>query len=257
MNRPTLSGAHQGHQSAMAEDLEVGPERGRRLQILAKLRERIVRGQYPQGARLPSEAALAREFKVSRPVVREALASLRGERLTRIRAGSGSYVLETGEDALPLMAPLGSLADLERCFEVRHAVEPRAAALAASRHDAVAATALRAALDRLESLAADGTDDPQADLDFHLAIARAGRNRYFADILLGLERPIVFGMRLIRDFGRQQPRGARRIALEEHKAVALAILARDPERAAESMETHLARTRSRVFEGDLGVVGGR
>ena len=52
----------------------------------------ILDGQLPANARLPSELALARKFGVSRPVVRQALAKLRDERLIASRQGSGSFV---------------------------------------------------------------------------------------------------------------------------------------------------------------------
>lgn len=63
-------------------------------QIADLLRDRIVRGDYPQGAKLPSETALVKEFDVSRLTVRRALAVLMSEGRTEAKRGIGVYVRE-------------------------------------------------------------------------------------------------------------------------------------------------------------------
>ncbi|WP_341872814.1 FadR/GntR family transcriptional regulator [Leucobacter insecticola] len=61
--------------------------------VFQQLREAIVRGDYPEGSKLPSEAKLAAVFGVSRPVVREALQGCAALGLTETRVGSGTVVL--------------------------------------------------------------------------------------------------------------------------------------------------------------------
>ena len=219
------------------------------LHILARLRERISNGDYPSKSRLPSEASLAAEFGVSRPVVREALACLQDDALITVRRGSGSYVRDQRSPA-PETPPLSSLADLERCFEVRLVLEPRAAALAAERHLEPGQQAIKAALDRLRAAAAAQAEDSEADLAFHLAIATAGGNPYFGDMLAVLRVHIMFGMELTRRLGRLRPGGGAGQAIAEHEAIASAILARDPGTAERAMTAHLERTRRRVFGGE-------
>src|SRR5439155_1326580 len=71
-------------------------ERERRplpLQVYARLRARIIAGEDLPGARLPSEADLAKSFGVSRVTVREALRLLQREGLLVARHGSGHFVL--------------------------------------------------------------------------------------------------------------------------------------------------------------------
>lgn len=65
------------------------PPRSQRVYLL--LRDRIVSGELPEGARLPSEAALTQEYEVSRVTVRRALDQLAAEGLLDKRAGSGSF----------------------------------------------------------------------------------------------------------------------------------------------------------------------
>lgn len=56
------------------------------------LRHRILSGQLPVGARVPSESELAEEFETTRGTVRQALASLTFEGIIVRRMGSGTFV---------------------------------------------------------------------------------------------------------------------------------------------------------------------
>ena len=70
------------------------------LQVADQLRDLIQQGTIAPGGRLPSERALAEQFGVGRPTVREAMIALEIAGLVQIRSGSGVYVLEqTGRDA--------------------------------------------------------------------------------------------------------------------------------------------------------------
>lgn len=61
--------------------------------ILAEeLRERLLGNEWPAGAQLPSEAAFAAAYGVSRATVRTALGSLEKAGFIRIRHGKGSFV---------------------------------------------------------------------------------------------------------------------------------------------------------------------
>ena len=62
------------------------------LQIRAQVHRRILSGQYRPGDKLPSEAALAREFGVSRMTVTKALQELVDREYLRRVQGGGTYV---------------------------------------------------------------------------------------------------------------------------------------------------------------------
>lgn len=66
------------------------------LEVYAALRERLTRGDYAPGERLPSEAELAKAFGVSRVTVREALRLLQRDGLVKARHGRGHFVLGHG-----------------------------------------------------------------------------------------------------------------------------------------------------------------
>ena len=61
-------------------------------QIADQVAGLIARGEFPPGARLPTERELAQLLGVSRPSVREGLIALEVEGLVDVRVGSGIYV---------------------------------------------------------------------------------------------------------------------------------------------------------------------
>ena len=63
--------------------------------VFEDLRGAIESGELSLGTRLPSEAALAERYGVSRPIVREALRSAQTLGLTQTRTGSGTFVIAT------------------------------------------------------------------------------------------------------------------------------------------------------------------
>ncbi|WP_024800841.1 GntR family transcriptional regulator [Nocardia sp. BMG51109] len=62
------------------------------LQIAGYLRDRIVRGDLPPGAEVPSERELSADWRVARPTASKALQVLRQQGLVESRRGSGTYV---------------------------------------------------------------------------------------------------------------------------------------------------------------------
>jgi GntR family transcriptional regulator len=71
---------------------QITPPVPRWRQVADYLREGILSGQFPAGQPLPSEEVLAGEFGVSRPVIRQAVATLTGEGLVSVRRPFGAIV---------------------------------------------------------------------------------------------------------------------------------------------------------------------
>ncbi|WP_217808246.1 FadR/GntR family transcriptional regulator [Marivita cryptomonadis] len=213
----------------------------------------IVQGRFPEGAKLPTETTLAQEFNVSRPVVREALARLRDDGLIQPRQGAGSFVLKRPGSALLRFAPIGSIADIQRCFEFRIAVEPMAAKLAATRRDDKELEKIKAALEALDEAIKLGTVDVASDFAFHNAVAHASRNAYFATTLHSLEQSVKTAMLLNRQLSLLNPLERLNLVQAEHRVVYKAILDRDGEAAFDAMYKHIEKARNRVFDGDAAV----
>lgn len=77
-------------------------------EISGSLSAAITGGKYAPGDRLPSEAQLVQQFKVSRPTVGRALRQLAQDGLIERRAGSGTYALNPNS-ARPSAQTLGLL----------------------------------------------------------------------------------------------------------------------------------------------------
>jgi len=107
--------------------------------VKAALRERIARGGWQAGTRLPSERELVLEFGCARMTVHRALRELEEEGLIERRQGSGSYVAE--------LHPISNLLQVRDIHdEIRergHAHGTRVCRMARTRCDAAVAAAMR------------------------------------------------------------------------------------------------------------------
>ena len=230
---------------ASAPDVEAKLSAG----IYEQLFELIVAGEFPVNARLPSETELARRFGASRPVVREALARLRDDALIVSRQGSGSYVKRRPDQAVLQFVPVGSIADIQRCFEFRVGLEGAAAALAATRREDIDLANIKAAFRKLEACIETGQLGVEADEHFHHAIAEATHNQYHLSVQTSLQPHIAVGMSLTRNLSLRRAAQRLRLVQDEHLAIMKAIQGRDPQGARAAMETHIDNARRRMFEG--------
>src|SRR5881409_2264793 len=105
--------------------------------LFEQLAGEIRSGRLAPGARLPTEHALTRAARVSRTVVREAVAALRAEGLVITRQGVGAFVPENARRPLRIdfdqLSPLRAVLDV---MELRTGIEIEAAGLAADRGSA-------------------------------------------------------------------------------------------------------------------------
>ena len=216
----------------MTQILEV-PRIARRsaaAEVQAKLQALIESGELKPNERLPSEAALAQSFGVSRPVLREALMSLQALGLTASQSGKGTFVV-SDRVRPPLLMGRYSPAHIK---EVRRCVEIPSARLAAERRTDHDIGELAGILARMEE-----ADDParrnRLDASFHIAIASAAGNPLIAklveDLRSVLEEHSLAAARVPH---------RRKEASAEHAAIYEAIVRRDPDGAAMAMENHLA-----------------
>lgn len=210
----------------------------------------IMTGDFAVSERLPSEDELAERMGVSRPVVREALGRLREDGLVTSRRGSGSYVVRRPAPAVGSFAPVSSIADIQRCFVFRIAVEGEIAALAAKVRDREGLTNLRHAFAALEFVCEQGRLGVDEDIAFHRAVAETTGNHFFVTTLNSLHDQIATGIRLNRNLSLIQPK-SRLIAVQvEHRAILEAIEKGLEDDARRAMHIHLENARRRVFEGN-------
>lgn len=209
----------------------------------------IARDEFTVNSRLPSETALSARFGASRPVVREALQRLRDDGLIVSRRGSGSYVTRRPDAAVLHLVPVGSLADVQRCFEFRAGLEPAAAALAAERRDDEDMRRINAAMAALERCIAEGHLGVEEDGRLHDEIANATHNQYHISVRALLRSHFVAGMNVTRSLSLRRPANQLRAVQDEHVLIIDAIARGDADAAHRAMEVHILNARRRMFEG--------
>jgi len=206
---------------------------------VAHVRGLLDRGELKGGDRLPAERELARALGVSRPSLRAGLRSLAEMGVVVIRPGAGSFIAggppAFGTDALGFQAALHGFTR-DQMFQARLVLEVAVAGLAA-RHatpeDMIAvseeATGMFASL-----------DDPLAflghDISFHRAVAAASGN----PVLSALVNMVAEQFREQRQRSIGRARDLKEAA-DEHRAIYVALRARDAERASRAMRDHLER----------------
>jgi GntR family transcriptional repressor for pyruvate dehydrogenase complex len=220
----------------------------RRLRILddvfLQIRDAILAGEVPEGARLPNERDLAEQFEVGRPTVREALRSLEALGIVEIRPGrsGGAYAAQPSEATLgSALATLISLrgASPQELAEFRLGFEADTAWWAAQRAEADDVSALEELVAETRRRVPEVTDDwtpvTDADARWHEALARVTRNRLRIGISLGLHEP---RLRQVPQLGEAHARYARTIP-DALAAITRAVEAHDADGARSAMAGHI------------------
>ena len=188
--------------------------------------------------RLPPERELAERLNIKRHQLRKALSTMRetGSLLPPSRGRPATSPSRVDEQLVHLTNPMEVL-------ELRMILEPGLARVASIR-----ASALEIARIRDAATTSPGASYGAADLAFHLAIAAASRN-YLAIEFYKLLRQVGVDAR-VRIPSQSEPNCPKRTAQRdsEHRAIAEAIAARDPEAAEAAMRTHLQMVQQRILE---------
>jgi len=216
-------------------------------EVYEVLMQQIVAGEYSVGGRLPSELTLAKAAGVSRPVLRHALARLRSEGLIRSRQGAGNFVIRREARSALDFGPLQSIPDVHRCLEFRAALESASARHAAALQDSAGLEEIERSMEAMEKAVANGAPSVEPDFEFHLAIARATRNRFFVISLEALRAPVLFGINLTRSLSKEPASQRLEEVLAEHRRIYEAMRDADPEAAGMAMARHVEAGISRLF----------
>jgi GntR family transcriptional repressor for pyruvate dehydrogenase complex len=210
-------------------------------EVVDRIQQMILSGVLNSGDRLPSEQQLSDQFGVSRTAIREAVKALAERGLVRVRQGQGTFVVLPSSDRasefLSMFLQLNKRSITE-LVEARRAIELEAVALAAARRTDDDLTRITECLEGMRYIQSSAAADPEpfieADVEFHLNIARATRNEIFP-----------FMLNVLRDLLRENIRQAlqapqtRSRALGEHEKVFAAIKEGDADKARMTMIRHL------------------
>ncbi|MEU4344631.1 FadR/GntR family transcriptional regulator [Nocardia sp. NPDC023852] len=199
--------------------------------VFRRLKSLIQSEEYAVGDRLPAELALAQQFGVSRPVVREALHACATLGLTETRTGRGTFVVSKKESSQLTFAGV----DAEDLIEARQLIEIPTAGFAAERRSLNQLQRLDEILGKL-AVAADDHEWVRYDGELHTAIAAASGNKMLATLVADTRRALDIQSEFLN-----LTQDRRADSDREHEAIVRAIEVGSPEGARSAMAEHLAR----------------
>lgn len=209
--------------------------------VTNELGKAIIGGYYNGDTGLPTEAQLCDEYGISRTAVREAVKMLAAKGLISSRPRQGIRVeppenwnLYDTSVLKWMLESSPSLYVLKEFLQMRLAIEPHAAALAAKQGNKEAIAKIGDALAAMEAAAGEPNGNiHDADLEFHTAILLASGNRFFYQL-----RDFIRTALNVSIQHTTPAKGSKKIIAEEHAKVYIAILNGESERA-KNMMTYL------------------
>jgi GntR family transcriptional repressor for pyruvate dehydrogenase complex len=201
--------------------------------------------------RLPSESIIAKHFKVSRTVVREAIAILKKEGVLQSRKGSGTFIDEKFKPNPEMVseATEQSVHALQNIIEVRRGMESEIAALAAIRRTPGQLSDIEDALRKIKQVTDAGLSGVEEDVRFHKLIAQATGNPYWLKFVDTFSYSLRAATSVTRanedrrlDFAQQ--------VQEEHEAIVSAIASGNAELARQAANQHMVNAAKRLKLAD-------
>ena len=209
--------------------------------IAAILGSEILRGIHPADENMPAEPDLIRRFRVSRTVIREVMKTLAAKGLVVSKTRIGTRVRDAAQwnlfdaDVLTWRVSVGlDPAFMRSLTEVRRALEPPAAALAAQRRTTTDLARMRHHVSEMARPGHTRQSFAKVDLALHLAIGSASGNPLMRSM------GGVIQAALLSSFTFSSPVDDARshaVSIRSHASIVDAIEARDARAAAKAMLT--------------------
>lgn len=220
--------------------------------IMDQLESMILEGSLKPGQQLPAERALAAQFSVSRPSLREALQKLSAKGLIVSRQGGGSFVSEKIGSSLvdPLTELFSTHPEAQSdLLEFRHALEGVSAYYAALRCTPADKKRLQACYAALQAAHEQKSfeKETKADAEFHLAIAEASHNAVLLHTMRSLftllHKNIYSNLESV-----YRKRNTRQLIHDQHLVLLESIVAENPEKARAAAHHHLTFVKEAIVE---------
>jgi len=214
--------------------------------VMRQILKAIEEGQIKESDKLPSEPELAKEFGVSRSVVREAMSGLVAMGVVKRIAGRGTYVQPKGKSYVPMVADCASywehlqVSSSPDAYIARLVIEPAIGEYAAGRLGPRGMRQLKSIYKKMQQ-AIDKKDlngYRELDIAFHLELAKASGNKVLYEIL----KKVVDLTQLDRwDIGKIWPSNNASIqrSLEDHKKLLELLERGTPREVRRRLEIHL------------------
>lgn len=212
-------------------------------EVVQQIEGLILEGVLRSGDRLPGERDLARQFDVSRPILRDALKLLETRGLLEARHGGGTFVADVIGQLFsqPVMELISSNRKAASDYlEYRREIEGIAADYAARRATADDRALLDRIVARMEAAyrAQDFAEEGRVDVEFHSAVGECAHNIILLHTLRSCYRLLSDGVLRNRLLVFSLP-NAREALLEQHLAIHAAVSRGDPDAARHAAMDHI------------------
>lgn len=207
-------------------------------EVARRLLDYIRDNNLGAGHKLPSERILTEQLRVTRSTLREALAALDLLGVIVSRQGSGNFLTDTPSELLPQAIEWGLMLGRQRTLDIAEArqhIEVAVTTLAARRSTPEQLAVLSSKLAAMEAAQTSTDQLMEADIEFHLQIARMAENSVLADILHSVRALLRVWIR--RGLSADEETGANTV--HEHRMILDAIASGDEDLAAKAMAAHM------------------
>lgn len=230
-----------------------------------ELREQLSNHVYNIGDRLPTEREIAESYGVSRTVIREAIIMLEIEGLVEVRKGSGVYVtslplsstspfqnISNNTETANMLSAFSGLTGTDigpfELLQARQLIESNIAEFAALQITKVEIDALKKVLQEEKKALEIGDSNEESDRQFHILVAEATKNTFFADVV-----KLMWRMRLESKMWAQlhthiDTIDYRKSWLNQHALILSALQKKDAAAAKEAMWQHFESIKSTLLE---------
>lgn len=205
-------------------------------EVLAQLKDYLLKGNINPGSKLPSERELARMLDVNRVSVREALTILEANGMITRKVGEGTF--HTGASAYTASSIINIIKKNQNLIieplQVRRVLEPKIARLAATHINKEQIESLNNLLKQQKELLMNKGDITDLDRKFHKELAISTGNSIFGGLVEALHNSFMES----RYKSPMSPERGKSGYLS-HKKIYNALKQRDPDKAEEAMLDHI------------------
>ena len=223
-------------------------------EVVQQIESLVLEGVLRVGDRLPGERDLARQFEVSRPILRDALKNLETRGLLTSRHGGGTYVADVigqvfARPVIELFATHRKAAG--DYLEYRREIEGIAAEYAARRATPDDLALLDRIVARMREAhpSADMEAEAAIDVEFHQAIGECAHNIMLLHTLRSCYRLMSDGVLQSRMLVFNIP-DASATLLEQHLAIYEAVRSGNPAAARQAAMDHITYVEQAMLEAE-------
>lgn len=219
-------------------------------EIVAEELQRIIEsGVIQTGEKLDTIENLAKQYRVGRSTIREALSHLKARGLVESRQGGGTYVTGSAPSLPSFPDQTATNAqELTQLLQVRKIIETGCIELAAQLRDESHIEELSRILRQMKDAIGNEEISQIYDVNFHLAIAKATKNPFLQSMMESISAAMSRTIRDTRSLWLYSQKDSSARLFEEHQSMLQAIIRKDAEAGKNTMSEHLSKVGSVLYE---------